>query len=98
MLGVFHDNNCLAIRCRDGATVERNVFEGKSILIGLRWDSVAENPASIRRPTGIRLSDMAGSYTDTSGTTNTKTFRGYLAFQHPSECQSCALQGPGPAG
>ena len=77
MLGVFHDNYCLAIRRRDGATVERNGFEGKSILVGLRWDSVvdlAKKPASIRQPTGIRLSDMAGLYTDTSGTTNTKGF------------------------
>ena len=42
MLGVFHDNHCLAIRRRDGATVERNGFEGKSILVGLRWDSVVD--------------------------------------------------------
>jgi len=40
VLGVFHDNYCLAIGCRDGAAIKRNCFEGKYILFSLGWDSV----------------------------------------------------------
>jgi len=44
VLGVFHDNYCLAVRRRasDGATVERKGLEGKSILGGLRWNPVVD--------------------------------------------------------
>jgi len=40
VLGVFHDNYCLAIGRRDGAAIERNSFEEKYILFSLGWDSV----------------------------------------------------------
>jgi len=42
VLGVFHDNYCLAVSCRDGATVERKGLKGKSILGGLRWNPVVD--------------------------------------------------------
>jgi len=51
VLGVFHDNYCRAIRRRDAATVERNGFEGKSILVGLRWDSMVDRKACFDKMT-----------------------------------------------
>jgi len=47
----YSDNYCLAIRRRDDATVERNGFEGKSILVSLRWDSVVDRKNCLYKTT-----------------------------------------------
>jgi len=42
---------CLAVRRRDGATVERKGFEGESIFVGLRWNPVVDHEACFDKTT-----------------------------------------------
>jgi len=48
-LGVLHGNCCLAIGRGGGAGIERNGFEGKSILFSLGWYSVDDRKACFNK-------------------------------------------------
>ena len=103
VLIVFHDNYCLAIRRRDGATIEWNGFEGKSILVSLRWDSACQPCRTVLSQWVVLSKQALRSTADRYrrqirlARLTQRVFRYHLAFQHPSECQSSALQGPRPA-
>jgi len=59
VLGVFHDNNCLAIGSRDGAAIEWNILDRKAILFSLGWDLVNDRKVCFNKRTAAVLMVIA---------------------------------------